>query len=152
MARGPGGGRITPRRVLLAAMLSVWAAFVLACGVTDYSYDLPGDYRVWHPHGNCTSILGPSGDPGQPAVGSLVVGVAWDERYVLIRQERIVPDRPGSCHGRGLGEYQFWVLDTRERARLGPFDKEQFASLRAALGIAPGLELRPPASFAKSEW
>lgn len=151
MAFGLRARRITPRRVLLAALLSMGAALILSCGVTDYSCDLPGGYRVWHPHGNCTSILGPSGDPSQPAVGSLVVGVAWDERYVLVRQERIVPDRPGSCHGRGLGEYQFWVLDTRERARLGPFDEGQFRTRRAELGIAPELELRPPATFAKSE-
>lgn len=134
------------RRVVLAGMVTALAVIVAACGpgVTDYAYDVAGQYELFRCSRDVIFIC--CARPPQPKadtkIPTKVVEVAWDERYVLVKQQHV--DGDGDPVRRA---YNWWVLDTREHVRHGPLTEPDFAELRGRLGIDPGLELRSPTAF-----
>ena len=79
-------------------------------------------------------MIAPDGgwDEKTPVIPTKVVEVAWDERFVIAKQQIV-----------RLGEkYQFWILDTTVPKIFGPFEESAFKEKRNELGISESLVLK----------
>jgi hypothetical protein len=132
----------TPRRVLLACLLAAWAALIVSCGLLDYSYDVSGGYRVIRSSRDQVQIVPQRGwNDATPRIPPKVLEVAWDERFVLAKQQHLKDGKPG------WWTYSYWILDVTKPECFGPFTAEEFAARRAELGVPDGLELKHVTSF-----
>jgi hypothetical protein len=131
-----------PRRVLLAVLLAGLAALIASCGLLDYSYDVSGGYRVIRSSRDQVKIVPKGGwNDATPRVPAKVIEVAWDERFVLAKQQHMKDGKPV------WWTYSYWILDVTKPGCFGPFTAEEFAARRAELGVSDGLELKPVTSF-----
>src|SRR5262245_36085611 len=114
---------MTNRRVLLVNLLAAWAVMALACGFLDYAYEVSGGYWVIRSSRDQV-IIAPALGKGAwassdaTAIPSKVVEIAWDDRFILARQQHL--DRAGNPI---RGTFSYWVLDVVKRRRFGPLSE-----------------------------
>src|SRR5215218_7664163 len=93
-ARGTAMPIKRPRvhRVALAAVLTLFALIVLSCGpgAQDYTYPVAGQYALHRTSRDRILIQydGPAPYPPNTDIDPKVVALNWNERYVLVKQQR----------------------------------------------------------------
>ena len=132
------------RRWTLATLLIVWGAMILSCGMQDYSYEMTDGYQVWRSSAHMVKIFNKHGTNGRTMkVPPKVVEVAWDQRFILAKQQHLRPRGPGDGYEVPVeGQYSYWILDVKESRCEGPLDASGFASRRVELGVDAALILR----------
>lgn len=143
------------RRMVLALFMLINVLLALACvgpGVSDYAFDLSGGYQVFRSSAHQVRALPKNADGGSLQVPPKVIQVAWDESFILAKQQHLrrrFPDDPGRTDEEPApGQYSYWILEVKEEALHGPFDVVAFEGKRTELGVPKGLVLRGVSQFA----
>ena len=95
----------------------------------DYSFNISENYQVYHVGG--TSITNKSGND---IVEPNVIGVGWDERFIIVNQER-----------ENINSY--WIIDMENNIVYEEMNYEEFKQKREELGISNELKLTNPDEF-----
>ena len=95
----------------------------------DYSFNISENYQVYHVGG--TSITDKSGND---IVEPNVIGVGWDERFIIINQER-----------ENINSY--WIIDMENDLTYKNMSYEEFYENREELWISNELKLTNPNEF-----
>lgn len=118
-------------------------------GLSDFTLPVAGNYII-----NRTSAHGVSVIPAQgwtkdaSQIPAKLVEVAWDDRYVLGKQQHLKKDDPNEVLGQPVsGEYSYWILDTSVPVAYGPLSLVDFKDKRANLGLSDELQLRDIEEF-----
>jgi hypothetical protein len=138
---------MTRRRALLGALLAVWGALIISCGLQDYDYEMCGGYCVVRSSAHEVVVapkLGKSSwaTRAPTAIAAKVVEVAWDHRFVIAKRQHLTRARSGRTNKPLTGNYDFWVIDTRDKVRYGPLSEVEFTVTRTELGVSAGLSLQ----------
>lgn len=128
----------------------------LGPGAQDFAYRLAGDYFLYRTSAHQVEVSPKEGwGDKTPRIAPKVIEVAWDERYVLAKQQalkRRSPDNPQDTYEEPApGVFHYWILDTKTPQVIGPFSKEGFEEKRKALGIPDTLILRNVASYKSAQ-
>jgi hypothetical protein len=126
------------RRALLTVLSLVWLATVLACtGIGGPLFHLSGEFRIFRSdHGDYHLFQHNSG-----VIGGHVEGVAFDDRFILLRRDVSVPLQQPKH--RLTGKIEFWVVEVESGKRHGPYTEAEFAAARERLSVPAGLVLEP---------
>jgi hypothetical protein len=72
-----------------------------------------------------------------PGVPDQVVEIAWNERFILAKQQRLKPrgDFPGDEVPVPVpGKFNYWIIDTARTNRYGPLSESEFNERATFLG------------------
>jgi len=139
--------------VLLIVTLIAGCDFqTLGPGLSDFDYPVAGSYELWRTSAHQISVIPSSGwTKDMPMIPAKVVEVAWDDRFVLGKQQHLKrrsPDNPNDTYEEpGPGKYSYWILDTSVPTSYGPFALDKFDHTRQELGISDELTLRDVYEF-----
>jgi hypothetical protein len=127
------------RRAILAALSLVWLATILACtGIGRPLFPLPGEFSIHRTDHGDYQLFHRNGG----TIGGHVVGLAFDDRFILLQRDVCVPLR--QPHHRLTGVIEFWVVEVGTARRHGPYTEAEFAAARQRLGVPANLVLEPP--------
>lgn len=145
--------------VLLCVAAVGWVAFVTACGgfgpgMADYAYDVSGGYHVVRSSAHEIKVVPVNGwSDKTPIIPPKVVEIAWDEAFVLAKQQhlrRAYPDNPNSSYEAPVpGQYSYWILNVKLPAGYGPLNEAAFRAKRVELRVAESLTLRGVATYSR---
>ena len=113
-------------------------------GSLDYSYDVSGSYQVFRSSSHQVRVV-PKGpyESGTAVIPPEVVEIAWDESYILAKQQPLKRWAPDNGYEVPVpGRFNYWILDLRRRTAFGPLTREGFQAKGAELGISRRLELK----------
>jgi len=92
---------------------------------------------------------------GTPIIPAKVLQIAWDDRFVLARQqelERRSPDDPNDTYMEPApGKFHLWILDTSAPEVYGPMTQEEFKEMRKRLSISAELVLTDIYEFSPNQ-
>lgn len=113
-------------------------------GASDYSVSLINDFKLGRTSSKTRSIVGPSRETGPMSSSQIWVDfdvqeLGWDEIYIVCRQG-IIDAEPTTKPG-------WWIVDTVNHKRYGPFTEKEFRDELVRLDI-PQISIRPVESFA----
>jgi hypothetical protein len=127
------------RRAMLAVLSLTWLAMILACtGIGRLLFSLSsgefsihrtdhGDYQLFHRNAGI--------------IGGHVEGLAFDDRFILLKRNVCVPLRQPKH--RLTGVIEFWVVEVESGKRHGPYPEAEFATVRQRLSVPAALVLEP---------
>ncbi len=99
-------------------LLIVVSFFLTSCaGLSDWSFELPNDYEVWHINSKEIKILyvEGNGNSGKEVIPSFVKEFAYDNRYVYTRNIVNITEN-------NILAEQYYFLDTISQIVEGPYD------------------------------
>ena len=115
---------------VIVLMLSFSGCEYFGPGMADYSYNLSGDYELYHA-GN-TNI----GKGNEIIVTREIKEIAWDSSYILAKQERD-------------NEIKYYIISVSNDEIYGPLNEDDFNKKRTELKIDEDLKLKAPAKYKK---
>ena len=140
---------------MLRAVVFVGTAVALLCGcnrelTAEYELKLRGGYSVFKTS-SADIIVRCMTSEHYPDIPARVVGLAWNERFILAKQQGLTnrASFPGDTFQVPVaGKYQFWIIDITTTNRIGPLDEKGFSDKAKALGVSE-IKLKPPSAYAK---
>ena len=120
--------------VVLSLVMLLVLAGCLFPGQGEWEYDLPNDYGVIMINSYNYVIVDRRSDNGFE-VENLVLSFCHNDRFVCV--QRIVPEdqHHATREERRTKEPEFFIIDTAERVRYGPFDEAGFEEQCEILSI-----------------
>lgn len=128
--------------VVAWCLLGVIIGPFLGPGWQDFTYDVGAGYVLQRtsPHEVIIRPTGPAYD--KPTIGPKVVGLAWNDEFILARRQSLGPDlTPVDA------SFDYWILETRASRLRGPMDFEEFSRTRAELMVPANLRLQEPERY-----
>ena len=105
-------------------------------GMADYNYGLSGRYHLYK---GGTAAIWSSNQVGRTKViGVDVTGIAWNQDYILVRQQ-VEKSK------------NYWIIDVRTSMIYGPMDEKDFEIQREDLKISTDLKLEYPVKYKNLE-
>lgn len=146
---------ISRAEVMAASCLLSW---LVGCGqqphfggAGDFHYAVAGNYEVWCSSAAEVRISPRIFDDSTPIIPSRVTEVAWDDRFVVARQDIKVNHDNSKHEFRGVvnspTQSQYWILDVSGPRIHGPYGLMQLEGERRRLGVPDALVLRPVNSY-----
>jgi hypothetical protein len=141
----------------MMAIEAIWLAGVFGCvegfgpGVLDYSYGVSGGYQVVRSSSHQITVVPKPGrhDGTPPTIPPKVVEIAWDNAFILAKQQALRPRSPNGGYELPVpGQFSYWIVDLKGPLAFGPLTEEEFRRKRAELGISQRLELKNVGSYA----
>ena len=137
---------------LLISLFLCLAALESGCGRRphfggggDFHYRVAGDYEVWRSSAANVRISPRHMNDSTPIIPSRVAEVAWDDRFVVARQDALVKE---ADYKEGpVFRSQYWVLDVSVPRAYGPYDERAFVASRRELAVPESLVLKPVESY-----
>lgn len=102
-------------------------------GVSDYSYQLSGDYQLTK-NGALEPTIVICDHNYDKIISSRIVGIAWDDQFIIASQK---DDNATS----------YWIIDVKAKNLIGPLNKNEFDEKRSILHVDSQLILRDPAKY-----
>ncbi|MBL4935076.1 DUF3997 domain-containing protein [Clostridium sp. YIM B02515] len=122
--------------ILLISILMV-SLYMYGCkgeflgpGMADFDYKLSGDYKLFH--AGETDIWTDNGM--SKAIERNVTGIAWDNDFILVEQEK-------------NKSISYWVIDVKGKKIYGAFNKSEFEDEKQELKINAQLKLEKPEKY-----
>ncbi len=96
-------------------------------GVMDFTFDLPNDYILCRSSGDVINIVptNPGWKSDEEIIPEKVIKLAWNERYVGAMQYEVKRNEDFSWYV-DTSKAFYWIMDTQERKRMGPFTLEEY--------------------------
>jgi hypothetical protein len=135
-SRGPGLLRILVR--VTAALVGLLCVIGLAGCLFDLiSRDLVGPYRLFAGDNSeeLAVVYDPDNNGGTLRVGSTVIEVGWDDRYLVAANRRGEPGSDLSYYYLDMTKDHIGGISESEGILFGPFTEEEFKSLKAEIGL-----------------
>jgi hypothetical protein len=102
-------------------------------GMADFNYKLSGDYELFH--AGETDIWSTKDTNGMSvAIERNVTGIAWDNDFILVEQEK-------------SKDISYWIIEVREKKIYGAFNKREFQDQKQELKINSQLKLEKPEKY-----
>ena len=119
----------------LCFLIAVLCLALTACGpgLQDYHYDVADGYMVFRSSAHMISVVPKDGWSSEDeTIPEKVVEIAWNDTFVIAKQlgmKRRSPNDPNDSYELpDRNEVSYWILDTSERIRYGPYSEEEFSS------------------------
>ena len=143
--------------MVFISIISSILIFFTGCfgpGMEDYSYTVGTGYMLVRTSGHQISVVPKNGNDGtKPEISAKVDQIAWDERYVLVKQlglKKAYPDNPNNSYEiPDENVVNYFILDTIDLKLYGGFDLKEFQQQRIDLGISDKLVLKDVSSYLK---
>lgn len=85
-----------------------------------------------------------------PHIPPKVVKLAWNERFVIAKQQIPQWQMPNrTLLQELLPHFQYWILDASNHKVYGPLDKSEFKAQRVTVGVPDSLVLKRVSSYRK---
>jgi hypothetical protein len=126
------------RRTVLAVLSLVWLATVLACtGIGRLLFHLPGEFSIHRTDNGDYQLF----HRNAGIIGGHTEGIAFDDRFILLRRNVCVPlEQPNH---RLTGVIEYWVVEIESAQRHGPYTEAELAAAREGLGVPDTFVLEP---------
>jgi hypothetical protein len=129
--------------ILVVALMALFCVIILgSCigpGVEDYSFDVAQGYRLSRSSAHTIQVVPKDGwSSDNEIIPKKVVEIAWNNQYVIAKQlgmEKRNLNPNDSYELPNPSMVYYWVLDTEQRKRFGPFSKEEFENKLNELGL-----------------
>ena len=100
-------------------------------GLSDYEYDVANGYIVSRNSTHQIEIIPQNGYQSEnEIIPEKVIEVAWNNRYIVAKQiglKRAYPNDPNNMYEiPDESIVNYWILDSENRVRYGPFSYEKF--------------------------
>ncbi len=148
--------------ILLCVTAIGCVALVIVCGgfgpgMADYTYDVSGGYHVVRSSAHQITVVPVKGWMDQtPIIPPKVVEIAWDETFVLAKQQhlrRAFPNNSRNAYEEPApGQFSYWILNVKEPKVFGPLEEATFRANRIELRVPESLKLQGVESFVSRKW
>ncbi|TXK80055.1 DUF3997 domain-containing protein [Paenibacillus sp. N3.4] len=125
--------------------------FLSGCaGLGDFDVKLPNSLSVVRTSAHQVTISPQTSESswGAPLIPAKVVQVAWDEKYILVKQLSLKAD-PKSTNGYEIpdeSKVSYWIIDSDSRV-IGPMDEGDFNLKKKELEISEDVKLKDVRSY-----
>lgn len=131
----------------LSLLLIIFIIALSGCyvgpGVTDYSYNLCGGYKLYKCSAHDIKVVPKSGwNDNTPVIPTQVLNIAWDKQFIIATQQDIKENGKAASD-----KINYWILDTKTPMVYGPLNKTDFENEKKNLKITDFLTLKPVDSY-----
>lgn len=120
-------------------------------GISDYSYDLATGYQLIRSSAHEIKVI-PKSSVGIPMIPEKVVEIAWDDTFILAKQQGLKKKSEGSTYMIPDEKViRYWIINAKENSVYGPFESDDFNKKRKELKISDSLKLKDVDSYNKSK-
>ena len=117
-------------------------------GLSDFTYTVADGYELCRTSAHQISVAPSDGYlDGTPIIPAKVVEIAWDDTFVLAKQQHLKRRSPDIPEEPDPGKFSYWILDTSAPKSYGPMTLEAFNDMRAQLQVSDELSLRDVYDF-----
>ena len=143
--------------VFLICVVAVLTGCAFGSGMQDYSYNVGTGYTLYRVSAHNIIVTPTNGNDGtKPEINPKVVEIAWNERYVLVKQigmKRKYPYNPDSSYEiPDNSKVAYFILDTVELKLYGGYDLKEFSEQRKLLEISDEMKLKTVNSYPKEKY
>ena len=123
----------------------MWVLGAVGC---ECSVSLPDGYYVFQGSKNQVVIARKHNYPYTPQVLAKVIGVWWNDRFIVAKRNPLVrrsPERPDDTTmipDETIVEY--WIIDTGRESLTGPLTKSELEGMTDSLGIEGRIYFKTP--------
>lgn len=147
-------GFIIMRKIYLLVSLLLISIVFNGCfgpGVSDYSYDLVGGYKVTSSSAHEVKVV-PQSSVGIPMIPAKVIEIAWDNTFILAKQQGLKKQSENSSYMiPDEKTIHYWIINASQHKIYGPLDDDEFIKERKKLNVSDSLKLKNVDSYKKSK-